>query len=40
MDDIYSDIDETIENDDLFIDINNNYPFPVFDKQYRKINKK
>ena len=34
MDDIYSDIDETIENDDLFIDIDNNYPFPVFDKHY------
>ena len=35
MDDIYSDIDETIENDDLFIDIQNNYPFPVFDRYYR-----
>ena len=35
MDDIYLDIDETIENNDLFIDVQNNYPFPVFDKHYR-----
>ena len=35
MDDIYSDIDESIENDDLFIDIQNNYPFPAFDKYYQ-----
>lgn len=34
IDDIYLDIDETIENDDLFIEINNNYPFKVFDKYY------
>ena len=35
MNDIYLDIDETIENDDLFIDIQNNYPFPTFDRYYQ-----
>ena len=35
MNDIYLDIDETIENDDLFIDIQNNYPFPAFDRYYQ-----
>lgn len=34
MDDIFSDIDNTIENDDLFISVDNEFPFPVFDRLY------